>query len=404
MISKILEEVKSPFTDELIHDLIEKYITCGCDDNLFYNEINQLDNTDKSSYSPHTEALISQIYSQGISKSELWNYPDKDNVQLVYDRNSSWVILYSEDDPMKDKQRTPNNRNPLVYRIYLNLKDKEKTEFIQNYIKRFHESKIPFELKFSQDDTRLDQIVILSRAENLEENVLTVEELTKDIKLGDLPALIGEYKNKIGIAEEYYNRLYSPTKAKLSLVRSSVKKYLCDHVDEFESQLSDEEKKKINEYIGEFNYLYESEKGDIEECGNKYEDLGKSYYQEKSTIDCAKEHIENDRDAYVCGTGLLDLGNAIKQIYSNNPEQFISEISQNYRMIGTQVWGFSQDFVFSNETERTLLKSKENEVFLSSEQIGSELGEISRKRLTDSVQADLIRMVEEKEKSKEIEQ
>ena len=74
MISKILEEVKSPFTDELIHDLIEKYITCGCDDNLFYNEINQLDNTDKSSYSPHTEALISQIYSQGISKSELWNY------------------------------------------------------------------------------------------------------------------------------------------------------------------------------------------------------------------------------------------------------------------------------------------------------------------------------------------
>ena len=41
MISKILEEVKSPFTDELIHDLIEKYITCGCDDNLFYNEINK---------------------------------------------------------------------------------------------------------------------------------------------------------------------------------------------------------------------------------------------------------------------------------------------------------------------------------------------------------------------------
>ena len=163
-------------------------------------------------------------------------------------------------------------------------------------------------------------------------------------------------------------------------------------------------RKKINEYISEFNYLYESEKGDIEECGNKYEDLGKSYYQEKSTIDCAKEHIENDRDAHVCGTGLLDLGHAIKQIYSNNPEQFISEISQNYRMIGTQVWGFSQDFVFSNETERTLLKSKENEVFLSSEQIGSELGEISRKRLTDSVQADLIRMVEEKEKSKEIEQ
>lgn len=403
MISKILGEVKSPFTDELIHDLIEKYITCGCDDNLFYNEVNKLENADKST-STHIRELINQIYSQGINKGELWNYPDKENIQLVYDSNSRWVFLSSEEDPMKNNQRTSDNQRPLVYRIYLNINDKQKAEFIQNYIKRFQEAKIPFELKFSQDDTRLDQIVILSRVENFEENVLAVEELTKDMQLGDLPVLIGEYKNRIGIAEEYHNRLYSPTKVKLALVRSSVKKYLCDHVAEFESQLSDEEKKKINAYISEFNYLYELEKENIEKFGDEYKDLRKSYYQEKSTIDCAKEHIENDHDAYVCGTGLLDLGNAIKQIYSNNPEQFISEISQNYRMIGTQVWGFAQDFVFSNETERTFLNSKENGILLSSEQIGYELTEISREGLTDSVQADLITMVEEKDKSKEIKQ
>lgn len=403
MISKILGEVKNPFTDELIHDLIEKYIICGCDDNLFYNEVNKLENADKST-STHIRELINQIYSQGINKGELWNYPDKENIQLVYDSNSRWVFLSSEEDPMKNNQRTSDNQRPLVYRIYLNINDKQKAEFIQNYIKRFQEAKIPFELKFSQDNTRLDQIVILSRVENFEENVLAVEELTKDIQLGDLPVLIGEYKNRIGIAEEYHNRLYSPTKVKLALVRSSVKKYLCDHVAEFESQLSDEEKKKINAYISEFNYLYELEKENIEEFGDEYEDLSKSYYQEKSTIDCAKEHIENDHDAYVCGTGLLDLGNVIKQIYSNNPEQFISEISQNYRMIGTQVWGFAQDFVFSSETERTFLNSKENGILLSSEQIGYELAEISREGLTDSVQADLITMVEEKDKSKEIEQ
>ena len=350
MISRILEEVKSPFTDELLRKLIEKYIACGCNDNLFYNEINQLENTDKSIDSPHTEALISQIYSQGISKSRLWNYPDKDNIPLAYDSNNSWFLLYSDDDPMQDNRRTADNRRPLVYRIYLNLKDKEKAEFIENYIKKLQESKIPFKLKFSKDNTRLDQIVILSRSENLEENVLAVEELTQDFNLGKLPMLIGEYKNGIGIAEEYHNRLYSPTSVKLALVRSAVKKYLCDHIDEFESQLSDEEKKKINKYISEFNYLYEFEKEDIEEFGDEYEDLSKNYYQEKSTIDCAKEHIENDSDAYICGTGLLELGNAIKQIYSNNPEQFMSEISQNYRMIGTQVWGFTQDFVFSNES------------------------------------------------------
>ena len=403
MISKILGDVKSPFTDELIQNLIEKYIACGCDDNLFYNEVNKLENADKTT-STHIRALINQIYSQGISKSELWNYPDKENIQLVYDSNSSWVVLSSEEDPMKDNQRTSDNQRPLVYRIYLNIKDKQKAEFIQNYIKRFQETKIPFELKFSQDDTRLDQIVILSRSENFEENVLAVEELTKDMQLGDLPMLIGEYKDGIGIAEEYYNRLYSPTKVKLALVRSSVKKYLCDHIDEFGNQLSDEEKKKINEYISEFNYLYESEKEDIEEFGDEYEELSKNYYQEKGTIDCAKEHIENDHDAYVCGTGLLDLGNAIKQIYSNNPEQFIRETSQNYRMIGTQVWGFAQDFVFSNKTERAYLNSKENGTLLSSKQIGSELAKISREGLTNSVQTVLITMVKEKDKSKEIEQ
>lgn len=297
---------------------------------------------------------------------------------------------------MKDNQITPNNQRPLLYRLYLNLKDEQKAEFIENYIKRCQKSKIPFELKFSKDDSRLDQIVILSRCENFEENVLAVEELTKDMQLGDLPILIGEYKSGIRIAEEYYNRLYSPTSVKLTLVRSSIKKYLCDHIDEFGNQLSDEEKEKINEYIREFNYLFEKES--IEELGEDYKDLGKSYYQEKNTIDCAKEHIENDHDAYICGTVLRDLGNAIKKIYSNNPEQFISEVIQNYRMIGTQVWGFAQDFVFSSETEKNFLKSKE--MNLSAEQIGSELEKISRKGLVDEVQANLISMVEEKEQNK----
>ena len=404
IISKILEDVKSPFTDELIQDLIEKYIACGCNDDLFYNEINQIGNTDTSIDSPHIEALINQLYCQGISKSQLWNYPDKDNIPVIYDSNNSWFLLYSDDDPMKDNRRTTDKRRPLLYRIYLNLKDKEKAEFIENYIKKFQESKTPFELKFSKDNTRLDQIVILSRSENLEENISTVEELTQGLNLGKLPILIGEYKHGIGIAEEYHNRLYSPTSVKLALVRSAVKKYLCDHIDEFESQLSDEEKKIINKFIRRFNHLYESEKEDIEELGDEYEDLSKNYYQEKSTIDCAKEHIENDSNAYVCGTGLLKLGSIIKQIYLNNPEQFISEISQNFRMIGTQVWGFAQDFVFSSETERTFLNSKKDGILLSSEQIGSELTEISRKGLTDMVQLELNTMAGEKDELKEIEQ
>ena len=260
-----------------------------------------------------------------------------------------------------------------------------------------------FRSKFSRNDSRCDQIVILSKLEDFEENIAIVEELTKSLQLGKLPLLIGEYKNNIGIAEEYYNRLYSPTKAKLSLIRSSVKKYLCDHKDEFYEQLSEEEKRKISVYLEEFLYMYNLEKADKEKLGQDYKDFNKKYYQRKGSLDCAREHIENDEDAYVCGTGLLGLGSAIQQIYLKDPEHFANEVTQNYRMIGTQVWGFSQDFVFSNETEEKFLKSRESEKTLSAGQIGSELEIISRESIVNKVQTDLIAMIAEKEESKEIE-
>ena len=360
MISEILKKVKSPFSDNLIKELIENYIACGCDDNLFYNKVNKLDDTNKS-ISTSIITLINQIYSQGISKSELWNFPDKEKIQLVYDSNSSWIVLSSEDDPMEDNKRTTDNRRILIYRIYLNLKDKEKANFIENYIKICQKAKMPFEFKFSKDESRLDQIVILSRSENLERNVFLVEKLTKDLQLGSLPILVGEYGNGIGIVEEYYNRLYSPTKVRLALIRSSIKKYLCDHLDEFKNKISDEEKEIISSYIREFNYLYESEKQNLEIFGEEYEDIDKKYYQEKSTIECAKERIENDSDARINEKDLLNLGNVIKYVYLSNSEKFVKEIIQNYRMIGTQVWGLAQDFIFSNETENKFLKSKDGE-------------------------------------------
>ena len=246
MNSKILEQVKSPFQDKLIHELIKKYISCGCDDNLFYSEINGLE-SNKMNIDSFTNTLINKIYSQGVEKSEVWSMTDeeKNHLPFIYNKNSSWIIVYSEEEPMQDNQRNSNNQRPLVYRIYLNLKGKEKADFVENYMKVCQDKEIPFEFKFSIDNSRCDQIVLLSRLENFEENISIVEELTRNIQLGNLPMLIGEYKNNIGIAEEYYNRLYSPTTAKLALVRSSVKKYLCDHKDEFYEQLSEEEKEKI---------------------------------------------------------------------------------------------------------------------------------------------------------------
>ena len=101
------------------------------------------------------------------------------------------------------------------------------------------------------------------------------------------------------------------------------------------------------------------------------------------------EHIDDDdNEVYCCGDGLLKLGNAVSQIYSNNPQQFVSEIVKNYRMIGTQVWGFSQDLVFSNETEERFLK--EFEKLFTAKEIDADLYVISREGLTLDVEEAII--------------
>lgn len=360
MNSKILENVKSPFSDELIHNLIKEYLSCNCDDNLFYNKINNLE-ASTTKVSPFTQELVKHIQAKGKYIYDI--NPSQPSPPFFYKDNNSWLTLYSEQDPMKDNQRNPNNKIPLLYRIYLNLKDKEKSDFVLNYIDNCQKNNLPYKFKISKEEFRNDQIVLLSRFENLEKNISIIEEITQHQQLGDLPMLIGSYKDKIGIAEEFYNRLYSPTKAKLTLVRSSVKKYLCDYKNEFYPNLSEVDKKQLDKYIKDFEDLYNNQLEDQEYLGEDYEDLNKKYYQNKSSIDCAKEHIENDSNAYISGNGLSELSNAIQQIYANNPQKFIHEVTQNYKLISTQVWGFSQDFVFSNETKEKLATlSKKNAV------------------------------------------
>lgn len=386
MIEEILRKVKSPFTDELIISLVEKYISSGCNDNLLYEEINNLGNMtgndDKA-----TRELINRIYSIGKSKSTAWEERDKSGI--YYDNSRSWTVLYSNDDPMNENRMTNYNKIPLVYRFYLNLTGKEKSDFVLQYLNNCQSENIPFEFKFSNDDSRNDQIIILTSLENFEKNFAILEELTRDKKLGEIPMLIGKHDNGIGVTEEYHNRLYSPTKVRLALIRSSVKKYLCDHKEEFYNQLTDEEKKEIDSYLHTYDFLVEREEKKKNRKGNDYRDSKKKYYQKiSSSIARFQEHIDDDNEAYCCGDGLLKLGNAVSQIYSNNPQQFLTEIVKNYRMIGTQVWGFSQDLVFSNETEERFLK--EFEKLFTAKEINADLCAISREGLTLDVEEAII--------------
>lgn len=356
MNNEILKKIKSPFNNKFIGELIKKYISCGCDDILFYSEINNLQ-TNNVIDNTYTNKLIKNIFDTGAYKYDI--YAKQDTTVYLYEYNDTWITVSSEQDPMKEEKRNTDKKMPLIYRVYLNLKGKDKSEFVLNYINKCKEHNLPYKFKFAKKDDRNDQIILLSGPENFEENLDIIEELTQNIKLGDLPMLVGEYKTGIGIAEEYYNRAYSPTQVKLLLVRASVKKYLCDYKNDFAQLLSDDENAKIDKYITDFEYVYNNQIEEKEFLGDYYEDFNQKYYQKKKTIECAKEHIENDRDAYRAGKGLLELGNAIKQIYSNHEEHFITKVTQNYQMIGTEVWGFSKDFIFSNETEERFAKKTE---------------------------------------------
>lgn len=160
------------------------------------------------------------------------------------------------------------------------------------------------------------------------------------------------------------------------------------------AELSNGDKEEMQNIIGIFEHIYNMESKRLEKKGKEYRDRKKAYFQRKSTIDCAREYIENEEDAYICGTGLLKLGSVIQKIYAQNPERFLKEVINNYSIIGTQVWGFSQDLVFSNETEERFLATREPARILSAEEIGTDLSKISNAGVTLAAELALINMAD----------
>ena len=355
MIQDILKNVESPFSDEMIQELIKTFVLNGCNDDLSYNYINN--NSGSKKIESEIKQLIIDIKTGGIDNSDAW-VMDKEKIPYIFDENDSWVIIKSEEDPYGENRRAKDNKQPLVYRIYLNVKGKEKIDFVKEYISICKEKNIPFKFKFSKDDKRDDQVIFLSNEELFEAQLGIIEELSKEKELGKIPTFIGRYKENIGIAEEYYYRLYSPTTAKLALVRSSLKKYLCDHRDDFYDQLSEDEKKIVDNFFIEFTSSYELQNEMAEKHGQEYIDSRKCFYQRKNNIECAKEYIETNSDSYVGKDELSKLGDAIIKIYKENPQKFLEEITENFKNIGINVWGFSKKFIFSNETEQKYLLKK----------------------------------------------
>ena len=352
MIEDVLKKVKSPFSDKLIKDLIELFISSKCDNNIFYRTINEFDRNSK--IDPEISKLIEDFEKKGVDGSEIFGLDNE--ASFIYLNDTDWVFIRSEDDPLDENKRTSDKRLPLVYRIYLNIKGKEKIDFVNKYVSICKEKNIPFKFKFSKIDKRDDQIIIHTDEKHFDENLEIVEELSKGLEIGKVPGLIGTYEDRFGISEEYYNRLYSPTTSKVGLIRSSVKKYLCDHIEEFSDILSEEEKKYFDGYIAYYSEMYEFEK---EVHGVEQADLRKSFYQKKNDLECYKEHIDTESFTYYDSEGLSKVYEAIIKIYEKDPEKFLTEVTENFKMIGTEVWGFSKDLNFTNSTEEKYLIKKE---------------------------------------------
>ena len=346
MIEDVLKKVESPFTDEMIQDLIKTFVLCGCDSNSSYNNVNNNNSTTK--LGPEIIKMINNIEDGGISSSEAWQM-DKTRIPYIIDTNNAWIIIKSDEDPYGEYRRTKNNKQPLVYRTYLNVKGKEKLDLVKEYISKCKDKNLPFKFKFSKDDDRDDQVIFLSNEEAFEEQLEIIEELSQGLELGQLPKLIGKYKDNIGVSEEYVYRLFSPTTAKLALIKSSIKKYLCDHREELCTKFSDEEIDIVDGFIKEFDASYEFQEEILERSGKKYIETRKSYYQKKDNMECAKEHIETNSDSYMSKNDLPQIGNAIIKLYEENPEVFLQEIKENFKDIAINVWGYSKDLVFSND-------------------------------------------------------
>lgn len=107
----ILNQVKSPFTDEEIEKLIKIYIECNCSMDEFYKRINLNVEKEENPY-------LSDLYSRLFSLSN--------RGERFVTGNSSWDIIASSED-MLSVPHMPEDRVP-IYRIYINAKGQDKAK------------------------------------------------------------------------------------------------------------------------------------------------------------------------------------------------------------------------------------------------------------------------------------
>lgn len=297
------ERIKSPFEDDtFIKDLIIKYLQAG-DIYKFYDLINEIDK----------DAEINSFAYDIFNKL-------KNNVKFECDSDASWIYIKSGD--LLDEK----------YRIYLNLKKKQKADFIENFAKICEDNNMPCHFKFSKYDARLDEIVILSNEEEIEKNLKYIESITNDMDLEKVPTLAGIYNGKnIGVTcENVQNPYYSYTESRIRKIPETIRKFFIENYEQYKALMNDNE-------IENIDYFIEEQKYDIE------------YYQEENdlkSLNIVKNNLSRE--------GLLTSGDALipltkRCIISN--EKLLDDLCLMYREV-CNIYGYSKNIIFNDDKQR----------------------------------------------------
>jgi len=339
-IVQILNQVKSPFTDEQIEKLIKIYIECNCNMDEFYKRINL--NVEEQE-NPYLNDLYSRLFS-------LSNRGER-----FVDGNSSWTIVASSKDtlsvPNRHEDRVP------IYRIYINAKGQDKAKIVEDYIKSCEDAGYGYKLKYSITDGRQDEILILSYGEDLSRNIELIEKITEGKSLGEPAELLGRYKDKIGIGEEYIQApLYSYTQTRLGIIPIVMQKYFLDHKPQFEQYLDEKNKGKGDLLLKRFRERSQYLSEEIEELSEEMEDLSDEEKKEIEFLKREQEAYQNNIDFNIghMNTAVCRyIPETIQAYIADHYEEAIPEIIKSYHF-ACGVFGMSKDVVFSITTQEII--------------------------------------------------
>lgn len=322
---EIIKQVKSPFSDEFIRRMIFLLLDNNMDARKMYATINHFDEEQSTKQ-------MDEFDSRYISR----------NCDKYLSRNNEyWTIIRSKSllrDPNNDESYLNREKNHL--RIYLNIPKEHIETFIKRYMIRCEEECVPLNFKFAHHEGRLDNFVSvcpIDDEESIKKEMAIIEEITKDIPLGELPPLVGIFKGKIGICEG--DRTNSYTEDIIKFLQQDLSLNMC-RSEAFRDRLKTEGLYSENIKY-RFEVFYSSRPRSIERA---------QYGRFPGDSKANPKVYQLYKDMLIQSPQMLDY--IIKGFY-----YFAN--GKNYNPIESQIRG--KDVVFLESTERELLNKKEKD-------------------------------------------